>query len=178
MKRKSLAMLFIATALIAGSVYGQMVHKQIKMMQGPGCGMVENLTEDQQKKIDALHTDLDKVLTPLKADLAIKKAELNKLLVADNPSNSAVEKKIDEIYAIKSAIEKKQTKTHLDVRAILTPEQRVSFDKQHCCGSPHRMHMMKGCGQGNGGCDQPYKKKIIMHRIGDDDDDMDVEINE
>jgi len=182
MKRMSLTFFFITSALIAGTVYGQMVHKQIKMMKGPGCGMAENLTEEQQTKFDALHMDLDKALTSLKADLAIKKAELNKLMIVDNPNVGAVEKKIDEIYTLKSTIEKKKTKTHLDVRAILTPEQRVSFDKRHCCdGGPQMqmMDMMKSCGQGKGDCSQPCKKKIIINKLDDDAqeiDDMDVDV--
>lgn len=180
MKRTSLMLVLITSVLIAGSGYGQMVQKQIKITHGSGCCVAENMTEDQQKKVDALHNDLQKALTPLNADLAIKKAELNKLLIADNPNASAIDKKIDEIfYAIKSSIEKKQTQTHLDVRAILTPEQRVSFDKQRCGGGAQMMHIMKDCGSSTSDCGQPCKKKIIMHKIdgdGQDVDNMDVDV--
>ena len=65
----------------------------------------------------------------------MKQAELDKLLLADKPDKKAIYKKIDEIEAVKTQIKKMKVSHKLEVRALLTPDQRVAFDKQHSkCG--------------------------------------------
>ncbi len=55
------------------------------------------LSEEQQKKAEALNLEIEKALVPLKAQMDVKAAELKVLAVADNPDKAAIDKKIEEI---------------------------------------------------------------------------------
>ncbi len=126
--------LLMLVLTFSGFALAQEVQKETKMDHPKGecphsqCASLQ-LTEEQQKKIDELKLALDKELLPLKADLKVKKAELEKLLLAEKPSKTTVEKKIDEIGALRIQIHKALVNHRLAVRELLTPEQRVKFDR-------------------------------------------------
>lgn len=150
------ALSLILALALSGLVVGQEIHKQIKIVQPQGdegcCGMGEpgmkcmgpQFTEEQQKKIDELKLALEKELLPIEASLKVKEAELQQLMIADKPAKAAIEKKIDEIGALKTQIHKARVNNRLAVREILTPEQRVKFDKMGdgCCGGGMGKKMM------------------------------------
>lgn len=108
----------------------------------PGMMGKFKLTDEQQEKIDALHLDLDKKLVPLKSELGIKQAELDALMVQENPSEKAVNGKIKEIGDLKTKMHTLMSGMVLKVRLVLTPEQRIQFDKRHMFMGG-KMH---GCG--------------------------------
>jgi Spy/CpxP family protein refolding chaperone len=99
-------------------------------MQCGGGPCLPDLTEAQETQIEKSKLNLDKEILPLTADLDVKKAELDKLLLAEKPDKKAVYKKIDEIQTVKTKIKRLKVDHRLEVRALLTPEQRVVFDKQ------------------------------------------------
>jgi Spy/CpxP family protein refolding chaperone len=98
----------------------------------PCCPMQQklNLTEDQQKQIDKSKLEMEKAILPLETQLEVKEAELKSLLIADNPNTAAINAKLDEIGAARTQIQKKRVAHELDVRKLLTPEQRIDFDKR------------------------------------------------
>lgn len=98
------------------------------MMHGQAAGWLASLTAEQRQKIDAMHLQLAKEIAPLKAQLRMKKTELKLLVVEDKPDMRAIDKKIDEILALKRQIMHKRYAHKVEMRALLTPEQRVSFD--------------------------------------------------
>jgi len=111
------------------------------------CG-IPDLTEEQKAQIDALKMNLEKEMLPMKTKLEVKQAELQELLVADSPNKGAIDKKIDEIGSLRTQIQKKRIDNRLKIRALLTPEQRVKFDKKalmghKCCGLRGMSHMGK-----------------------------------
>ena len=108
--------------------------------QGGCCKNMPGMTEDQQKKIDALQLKHMKTVTEYKNQIALKKAELRILESSDKPDKAAVDKKIDEIMTMKGQSAKSQAALHMEIRALLTDEQKVLFDA-------HR-----GKGPGPGGC--------------------------
>jgi Spy/CpxP family protein refolding chaperone len=130
MKRK----MWIATAaaavlmLAASAAFGQ--PKVEKKVIRHGCPAIPGLTEEQEKKVQALDLELEKTLLPLKAQMEVKIAELKGLALADNPDKGAIDKKIDDIGALRTQIMKKKIQNKLAVRALLTPDQRVDFDKR------------------------------------------------
>lgn len=89
---------------------------------------IPDLTEDQKAKIKDFSNDFLKEINTLRADLAIKKAELRKLELAEQPDQNSINKKIDEIGELKTKIEKKRSEFHQKVRSILTKDQKVYFD--------------------------------------------------
>lgn len=98
---------------------------------------IEGLTPDQQSAIKKVRNEVKQQNLQLKADLEIKKAELDKLLLADKPVEKEVDKKIEEIGALKMQIMKNKTHGEMRIRELLTPEQRLQFDskkdlKKHC----------------------------------------------
>jgi hypothetical protein len=95
-----------------------------------GCPGMAGLSEDQQKKVDALNLEIEKALLPLKAQMDVKAAELKVLAVAENPDKAAIDKKIEEIGALRTQMMKKKVLNGLAVRALLTPDQRVEFDQK------------------------------------------------
>ncbi len=108
---------------------------------GPGMGMMggtgtmrggadwkESLSKGQKEKLDGMHLKLMKEMVPLKDAKNAKKNELNLLVVAEKPSKAAISKKAAEIADLSRQITEKKTLHHLEVREILTPEQRLKFD--------------------------------------------------
>jgi Spy/CpxP family protein refolding chaperone len=92
------------------------------------------LTEDQQKKVEAIELETEKGLLPVKAQLDVKAAELKGLALAENPDKGAIDKKIEEIGALRTQIMKKKIQSKLAVRAVLTPDERVEFDRKALWG--------------------------------------------
>jgi Spy/CpxP family protein refolding chaperone len=93
-----------------------------------GPGWRHTLTDDQKAKINALHLKLKKDLSTLEATKALREAELGLLAVQDNPDRKSIEKKVGEIADLKRQILLTMTLHQVEMRTVLTPEQRVSFD--------------------------------------------------
>ncbi|MBN1893843.1 Spy/CpxP family protein refolding chaperone [bacterium] len=154
MKRASFNILFSALFLAAAVVSAQKIEKKIVIREGRGMHQCcsENLTEEQQHKIQELKTALEKQIMPIQADIEIKQAELQKMLIADKPDAGAVDRKIDEIGMLRLQVHKMKVQNQLKIRALLTPEQRLEFDKCRGCGKGggacEGMGMGSGCGMG------------------------------
>lgn len=87
------------------------------------------LTDDQKRIIDEMHLALRKDQIVVKAEMRLREAELNNLIVEDNVDIGAINRKIGEVVELKRAIMQKQVEHMAEMRAVLTPEQRVSFDR-------------------------------------------------
>jgi len=139
---KKFSMLAILIAMIASAV-AQPQKTSNKPERGEAyCKAIPNLTEDQEKKIDALRIKHMKEMNDLKNQMAVKKAELRIIETADKPDRAAIDKKIDEIMSIKTQMAKKSAAHKQDVRSLLTDEQKVIFDT----------HKGKGPHSGKGNC--------------------------
>ncbi len=90
--------------------------------------LMDDLTEEQKTKIEAIKFESQSKVKVYKADLDIKKAELKKLEIADEPSEKDIHAKIDEMTSLKADIQKERASARIDIRSELTPEQRVKFD--------------------------------------------------
>jgi len=88
----------------------------------------ETLTEEQKVAADKLHLTLKRSVNVRKAQLRVKKIELNNMVASDTPDIMAIYLKIDEILDMKGDIMKRKYDHMVEMRGILTPEQRVSFD--------------------------------------------------
>lgn len=65
----------------------------------------------------------------LKAKLELARLELRRTLDADTPAKDAVMKRIDEVGRLETDLRKHQIGLMLDVKAMLTPEQRRELEK-------------------------------------------------
>ena len=93
-----------------------------------GSQWMETLTDEQKVQADKVHLALKKSLIVPKAKLNVKKAELNNLVIKDNPDKEAIYQKIDEILELKREIMHKKNDHKVEMRDMLTAEQQVSFD--------------------------------------------------
>jgi Spy/CpxP family protein refolding chaperone len=156
-------LLFSSTAFAQHDCKGQNQDKAHK-----GC-IMEELTPDQQKKVETIKMESEKKVTLYKADLKIKKAELEKLMIAENPVQKDINTKIDEISVLKASVQKENVNRRLLIRNELTPEQRAKFDAMHagkgmdkkCKSEGEHGDMHKGCDKEgmnqNGGEGQMHK---------------------
>ncbi len=88
----------------------------------------------------------ERSIVPLMSQLRIKEAELDALLVLDEPDEQAVIGKMDEMSSLHGAIRKERIDTDLDIREVLPPEQRMQYDGRHLQGpqgppDPHQSRM-------------------------------------
>lgn len=88
----------------------------------------ETLTDNQKKQADRMHLAVKKSLSVLDARLKLKKVELNNLAIKNDPETKAIHRKIDEVLELKREIMRTKYGHMLEMRGMLTPEQRVSFD--------------------------------------------------
>lgn len=100
------------------------------------------LTDEQADKIETIHLKASKSTIPIMSQMKVKQAELDQLMLADKPNRNTIIKKVQELEALKSELKVMNTLKRLDVRDLLTEEQRVKFDQ---------MHLSRGFGHHNMG---------------------------
>lgn len=93
---------------------------------GPDKGL--DLTEKQQEQITKLHTQTQTKAIDLRADLEKLQLELRGQLRADRPNKKAIDATVDKIAAKRGTLQKLHLNNQLEVRVVLTPEQRELFD--------------------------------------------------
>jgi Spy/CpxP family protein refolding chaperone len=82
------------------------------------------LTEVQRDEIDVIRNEVEKKIIPLKADITLKRLELNEEMKKDIPDRTAVIHITEEINKMELAIKKLKINERLDIHQKLTPEQR------------------------------------------------------
>lgn len=135
---KNIAMLLVVLFMASGM--------ELLAQRGMHHNCIPDLTDEQKEKIDELRIPHMKNMQELRADVKVYKAELGKLMQAEKPDMGAINSKIDEISKVKSDIMKEHAKHKQDVRALLTDEQRIYFDRKMNMHHEHRncMHMKHG----------------------------------
>ena len=132
-------LLFLTVLFVTGLVFSVSTNAQTPLKEKRAC-LMEDLTPEQQKKIETIKIDSDKKVIQYKADIEIKNAELHKLRIADNPVKKDIDLKIDEIYLLKATVKKERIGKELLIRNELTPEQRVKFDSHRAMKNKDMYH--------------------------------------
>jgi Spy/CpxP family protein refolding chaperone len=99
------------------------------MGAGHGAMMLHglDLTADQQKKVEAIHERAQRQMIQQQADLRIATMDLQQLMRADSPDKAKIDAQIDRVSQLRAGMQKSHTATLLEVRTLLTPEQRKKF---------------------------------------------------
>ena len=132
----------ISCVSLASAQMGDMGHdhdqkkgkvEETGQLKGHGMGMEtpswkETLTEEQKMKADKMHLELKKAMSILEAKANLKEAELNNLITQDNPDTKAIHSNISDTMEIKKEMMIKKYDHRVEMRSIITPEQRLSFD--------------------------------------------------
>ncbi|UCD37594.1 MAG: Spy/CpxP family protein refolding chaperone [Fidelibacterota bacterium] len=100
-----------------------------------------DLTKEQKEKITGLRTDFQKEAIDMRADMQKLRLELQEQMRTEKPDRKAIEATVDKITAKQNTMMMARVNTHLDVRGVLTPEQREKFDARP---------MKRGFGKGYG----------------------------
>jgi len=91
---------------------------------------IKDLTADQEEEIKKLKLELEKEILPFRSEIEVKSAELKMLLISENPDQKTINKKIEEIGELRTTMQKLRTHHLLKIRMLLTPEQKVEFNKR------------------------------------------------
>ena len=171
MKARNLIILLAIGLLLLGTVSAQ-AQRGIGHFRGdrakPGPGMqgdfqgmseVLDLTPDQIRQMQDARAEIRRKIIPLQADLRLATLELRELM-RNNASKSALDTRIDEIGAMKANIQKIRIGHRLELKSILTDEQRKKFESMPMRGlgfdKGQRGCRSGGFGMGPRGGDYPW----------------------
>jgi Spy/CpxP family protein refolding chaperone len=87
------------------------------------------ITPAQETKIHQQGLDFQKSQIRDRADVQVKRIELNELIAAANPDRAAIDAKLQEVSAAQMASEKAAIENRLAMRDILTPAQRQQLEQ-------------------------------------------------
>jgi Spy/CpxP family protein refolding chaperone len=116
------------------------------------------ITPEQAQKIRTETFDFRKAEIRNRADLEVKHLELRQLLSATTPDRNAIDSKLAEISAAHLAQAKAAVNFHLDMRAALTPDQKLKLEQMRQEFFRHRRFGpdgLDGMGPGEGPGAQP-----------------------
>lgn len=88
-----------------------------------------NLTDAQKEAFKQSRLALEKQMLPIRNEIGEAEARQKTLTTAEKPDLAAINKNIEKIGGLKVEMAKVQVKHRLDMRAQLTEEQRLKFDR-------------------------------------------------
>jgi Spy/CpxP family protein refolding chaperone len=100
-----------------------------RLLSNPDVRQQLGVTAAQAATIRQQESDFRKTQIRNRADLEIKRMDLNDLLSADKPDRSAIDSKLQEISAARLAMEKSAIDYRLTMRDALTPAQRQKLQQ-------------------------------------------------
>lgn len=124
----------------AGPGAGKGYHKGHMMSRCKHMMWMHTLTIEQKKKLISLKFSYKSKKLLLKAKKKQHKIELALLVTTDKPDTAAINKKLDEILALKKKIMLEKISHLGEVRNMLTAEQKPMFD----------LHVLKKMSKGKG----------------------------
>lgn len=133
---------FVLSALLglAAVLAWQPALAQEKPAPPPGLGVmckhIPNLTDEQKQKIEELQKAFLKEIQPLRNQLRSERFALMSLKTANNPDQKAINAKIDALAKLQAEIEKKEVAHLLQIRSLLTDEQRAAMEARLWFGRP------------------------------------------
>ncbi len=100
-----------------------------RMLENPMLRQQLGVSADQAAKIRQQETDFEKTEIRNRADLQVKRLELNQLMTVDKPDRAAVDAKVAELGTAQAAMEKATIDNRLNMRDALTPVQRQRLEQ-------------------------------------------------
>lgn len=107
-----------------GRGFGPREFRLARLLSDPNIRQQLGVTAEQAAKIRQQESDFRKAEIRNRADMEIKRMDLDDLLSADKPDRAAIDSKLQEISAAQLALEKSAVDHRLTMRDALTPAQR------------------------------------------------------
>ena len=117
--------------------------------------MFNNLTQEQKDQIEKIRTEQMKKALPLRNQIAEKNSKLLTLTTGDNINQKSADKVLADIENLKSEMAKQMVRTRLDIRNVLTDEQKIIFDAHSGMMGMHRKGFKGGRMNGQFGHGKP-----------------------
>jgi Spy/CpxP family protein refolding chaperone len=83
-----------------------------------------DLTKEQRDKIAEIRDKQERNAIRMRADLETARLDMRRLIRADKPDRAAINRQVERMASLRSDLEKARIGMMLDVRDVLTPEQR------------------------------------------------------
>ncbi len=83
-----------------------------------------DLTKEQREKVAELRERAERSAIRLRADLQTARLDLRRMVRAERADRMAINRQIDRIAQMRAEMEKARVAAMLDIRDVLTPEQR------------------------------------------------------
>ena len=90
-----------------------------------------NLSAEQKTKIEALISENQKSIRPLREKMFDKSVELRRLWLKENPEKDKILALQKEVRTLRDKVEDKATALRFEIRKILTPEQNEKLVNSH-----------------------------------------------
>ena len=126
------------------------------MNNGMNFRMFSTLTQEQKDQLKKIRTAQMKKALPLRNQINEQKAKLRTLTTGDKIDTKGAEKVLAKIEELKSELARQMVRTRLEVRNVLTDEQKIMFDA--------RRGMMSKEGRGFRGNGQGMKGRFGQGR--------------
>jgi Spy/CpxP family protein refolding chaperone len=124
---------------------------------GGTSGLWSELSDDQRKQAEAMEIDFFKKMETLRATLGKKRVEMMELAAKETPDEEAIQKKREEIWAVRDTMRNERRGLKTKLRSLLTPEQRKKIGPFSSRLAPRGGYGPgKGFGRGPGCCAGGY----------------------
>ena len=164
LKSTAITVLFLvmASTMVAQPGYGRKAQNFDGERRMQEC-RIPDLTDEQEEQIRDLRTAHIEDREEVRSDMRILREEYRDLTSGQDYSKNAAAKKIDEITSLKNQMMQENLEHRNEVRALLTDEQKVYFDR-HRSGRSN-----KGYGPGNNNRRRGYHKRGFGDCYGQSD---------
>jgi Spy/CpxP family protein refolding chaperone len=136
-----------------------------RLAENPHVRQYLGLTDDQVARLHKIGVDSEMASVKIRSDMELRHIELRELMRADNPDQSAIISKLDEINGLRGKMDKQRVQTLFSARGVLTPDQIAKvkafmehggFGGEHREGMEHRGGMGHPPGHGGPGGGTPH----------------------
>lgn len=134
-----MALVLVAAVAMPAAARGGASPRGRGMGRGGSC-MGPQFTTEQQDQIKKIHDKYDAKRVELSNRLDVLQVEMQDLVAAKGePDFKAIEKKMEDISAVRLDLSKLRLRIHQDVRPLLTDDQKTLFDSRLGLGMMHGM---------------------------------------
>lgn len=111
-----------------------------------------DLTDEQQKKIDALEIELEKELEPVYTDLRSLYLDLDKLEMQRSPDQAKIDGVVNKIEALEKKLDTAEAAKEEKIMGLLTEDQQIQYQRYFgITGTYGRAYYGRGMGRGVAG---------------------------
>ena len=107
------------------------------------------LTDSQKEQFDKTRYETQKRQIDLRAKIATARLDLQKLMAADSPDKSSIEKKFTEIASLQTSLRMNHLNAWFENNKVLTPEQQKIWKKVLVTAPQEMRKKMRGMHRNN-----------------------------